>query len=419
MKGRILLLTILLFAVMCFGGVTAVYAEDNDLDTTLSIAAMSNMKKVENVSPHYTMYTFLIFFDREVSKTAQINIGGTDAFKDSFLLNGKTLGEYTVLDYIGSDGATSLKGSAVQMHLQGGRVAQIYATMETDLKAEGYGLKLDGTDTFEIRSGFTIGGYTVATTKTYTYDPVYTEWEGFTYEHPDVGSVSVKRITPFQEIKGNNQYYTGYGNFSFNIVFDKDITYRQFPHLNATAMWLYEVGTNPAQSFKYTVNEITYLCSSGVRITALKNILINGKTLRELMNEEPREDVQVSTVMLHASDGQALDNYCITFTEDTANELNQEYINTHDMTLELKKGLVVPNGYVLDRDYKFYFDSQTKNWYEEGEAVPDYSFDNEVIDGAPNIKDGCAAVLSGNVLAGTAVVLIGSILLFKKRGTAR
>ena len=273
--------------------------------------------------------------------------------KNYILINGKTISQINAQDVIEKTDGSGTTGPAIQAHYQNGSL-QLYIFANAADR-----LKLDGTDTITFKSGFTTpSGHSFSDDITYRYDAINQYWctgeEKPDFQTTPIHVNNVSGLT-FKPLEDNN--------VSFDITFDSPITYRPLSYINDPIAWLRNISAQNNPPFTYSDAELESLAEYGITGSFLDDILINGKSVRQMMKDETDLSFTPVTILVHI--GQTdLSSINFTFGGGGVNKVTKDSLK-NGMKLEIKPGLLTPLGGEVTEDTVYYYDYSTNSWYKD------------------------------------------------------
>lgn len=314
--------------------------------------------EVKNLSP-VTQISGFNTFNIEFSKSAansDVLFANTtnDNVNTMILINGKTLAQMQAetnnqrivdVHWNGVNGDVNNKGLNFYF-------PQTNATQ--------YNLKLDGTDTIKLSKGLiSPNNYILTKDYEFTYKPSYNLWAKGTKNttYTDTSIANITKITSSSGLK------------NFTINFDKAVTNKFMPHINGEFSWLRLANT--ALGNPYTEDDFNAIILNGVHQSIQTKIKFDGKTISQMMNDEPNLTITNTTVMTHYNEN-SLNVY---FDEKGNNnfDINQNH------TLEIASGFITPNNCIVENTTIYIYDWKLGFWYNSDSPPSNDFFKIEAI----------------------------------------
>ncbi len=202
--------------------------------------------------------------------------------------------------------------------------------------------------------------------------------------------------------------YTDEGeNVSIAITFNQDIAYGYFPHANSTATFM----SSMLQQY-YTQNEIKYFVYNGLGDSIRDNILLDGKSIWERMEEEDSALMNQYVMVHYGTVGTTTMQIFINKKSKSIDFIDA----TKEHTLTVKAGFQVPNGGTVAQDMTFVYNPAAKTWAlqggEEEQEIPVDAGQSSY----PIAGSGCGGAAVQAVLPAAAVLLGLAGVMLRRRG---
>lgn len=218
------------------------------------------------------------------------------------------------------------------------------------------------------------------------------------------------------EVTGIGAFNDEGENMSVAITFNQDVAYGYYPHANATANFM-----SALLSQYYSENEIKYFVYNGLGDSIRDNILLDGKSIWERMQEEGAA-VMNSLIMVHyGTVGTATLQIFI-----SKNCLSADFVDpSAEHTITIKAGFQVPNGGVLAETVTYKYNPVTMSWAPEGdgtdvseiptdEGLASYPCEDDADDSGAETS-GCKSVAAGAPILVLSAYLCGFTALKKRK----
>lgn len=327
-------------------------------------------------SNEISMYLVQIHFSESASLTAIEhiqNMTGSELLKnlsDYVYINGKSVGDI-LANGLNKNGDKEFlsQGNPVEpirAHWRdnGDGYYVLHLEIHQDLAVEWGGIRPSG-NFIEVKEEMQLPvGHTVKTSALYEFtgSDMWADWV-MRYDFSDVV------YEPLEVLSISNPIDYANGNIMFNIVFNRAITYRCLEHLLAGDEWL--LATSQAGGLTYTAQELEMLSAMSVKESIGNYILFNGKSLAQMIAEEPNETLRPVTIQVHL--GQVgMHTMTIFFNVEGANKI--ENINS-EMTFEFLPGMKTPLFNEIKEPFKFRYMPETGKFVR---VTSDDSVSNEV-----------------------------------------
>ena len=267
-------------------------------------------------------------------------------------------------------GVTGGGEDAIDVHIEGATVNSMRIVVKNIYQF------IDFTKDFTITigQGFHSDVAKVSADIVFTYSAAFNFWLAPGEQPPSFDAVELIGLdAPIMKSAAENR------NVEFVLRFDEEIANRQHAYISMPADF---VGTFVGSSGDYSATELESFTKYGVFDSMAKCILLNGKSVYDMMMDSGYEYTQRPNVaVVHAAQGSTGNNTLRLviggeYTEDgqikprpyQITDLNQNFVIT------VKAGLRTPLGQEVKEDISFIFDPVSQKWYEGDtvDAIPVY-----------------------------------------------
>lgn len=372
-------------------GITSVYQTIGDTDIQIYVIFDGSLNKESVI--HIAREDFGTVQAQNPGKADHIKENGLyDSVREKVELNGKTLKE--LMAAAAADPKDSDASAAIDVHINDSTENNI---MRIVLKKAYDFVDFDTDFTLTIKAGFHSDIAIVSDDLVYTYNSHAGIWLAPGETAPSFDAVTLIGIdAPDMTSASENK------NVQFLLKFSENIDTRQHAYIStdkdlAAAL----AGSN------YSASELTSFTKFSVFSTMASHILLNGKSIREMIDESGWAYAQSPNVAtIHSCfEGTGLNTLRLVIggeypqTDGTVlhnpfqiNDLNENFVIT------VKAGLRTPLGQEVKEDVSFIYDPVSQTWYA-GDSVEDIPVYVTV-----TFKDGETVLSTQQCLAGETVV---------------
>ncbi len=293
--------------------------------------------------------------------------GLRDSVRDLVAVNGKTIKEIIAANQANAEEGADWDGR-LDVHIEmKDEVAKIMRIVLK--KADGWA-DFNNDVTVTVKGGFHSDMAIVSEDLTYTYNAANKVWLAPGEKVPAFEAVKLVGVDA-PDMKDSAANF----NVEFVLRFDEDIDNRQHTYISMEPGF---VSSFVGSKNDYSESEIVSFTKFGIFESMAKNILLNGKSVQDMMEQSGWEFPQWPNVaVVHVAQGgtgnntlrlviggQYVNGDKTTHNPFQITDLNQNFVIT------VKAGLRTPLGQEVKEDISFIYDPNTKQWYA-GDSVED------------------------------------------------